>query len=306
MTPSMVTPNPQPRDAVDRASDLVGLHSDDQQRLESLESVFETAREETPAAYANTLRAQPAVSEALDQTETTEQALEADCRAYLDALESGAVDSNALTARLQAQSAVPALFDAGPDAYLGSFGVIYEELLEAIAADVTAEYEATETESSSAAGWYMRSRTEKGSWRCRLPAEQALPERPRGRALGHDHRTIDVVDHVVGERAAEQPREQSAFGRTDNEQCVLLGGGGDCILYVAAAVAPPRAHEMYSHSVRVYVLSHAWPHSSVSPLHPRARKHTKCTLSHWLVTAPTACDQGTAGNISECLFSSAE
>lgn len=138
------------RDAVDRASDLVGLHSDDQQRLESLESVFETAREETPAAYANTLRAQPAVSEALDQTETTEQALEADCRAYLDALESGAVDSNALTARLQAQSAVPALFDAGPDAYLGSFGVIYEELLEAIAADVTAEYEATETESSSA------------------------------------------------------------------------------------------------------------------------------------------------------------
>lgn len=63
------------RNTVERASDLAGVRPADEQRLESLATAVETVREDAPEAYADALRAQPAIAETLERTGTTDQAL---------------------------------------------------------------------------------------------------------------------------------------------------------------------------------------------------------------------------------------
>ncbi len=97
---------------------------------------------------------------------------------------------------------------AGPDAYVGSFGVLYEHLLEAIAADVIAEHDATTETDSSGAGSRLKRLTDGGVAASSSDgtAIETAVEDVAGRTLSTLRATL--VDQQVGLQAYDEAREE--------------------------------------------------------------------------------------------------
>ncbi|NUB89531.1 globin-coupled sensor protein [Haloterrigena sp. SYSU A121-1] len=136
------------RATVEQVKSFVGMGPRDEEILESMSEIFERVSDDLPQEYYNNVQAQPEVLEAFGNEGVTADQVEREQRTYLREFGQGEYDHSFFERRMQTGYIDPFL-EAGLDKYVGSFGLVYERMLNEIAADVKAEFETADDESDA-------------------------------------------------------------------------------------------------------------------------------------------------------------
>ncbi|MFC6716497.1 globin-coupled sensor protein [Natrialbaceae archaeon GCM10025810] len=127
------------RAEIERVKTAVGFDERDERLLASQSTVFEGVSGPLAARYADGLRTSDAVRRSLEDHGTSLEGVERAQREYVRSFGRGPYDAQFFEERVRTPG-FPALLEAGPDAFLGSFAAYYEGVLEALADDVKSEF----------------------------------------------------------------------------------------------------------------------------------------------------------------------